>query len=437
MEPAAIRLRVYRWYVLGVLTLCYTLSFVDTKLPFILIEPIKRDLHLSDTQLGLITGPAFSLVYACAAIPIARISDRGGRNLILGSAVLVWSLFTFAGGLVRTPLQLLLSRTGVAVGEAACTPAAHSLIADYFEPRLRGRALAIYMTGSTLGTTIAMAGGGLLAQYASWRIAMFVVGATGLVLTLAMFLTVRERQSATVDPPAAGAPMTIWRMLKIPEIRNVLFGGTFTCITLGSVTAWTPAFASRYFGMSVGSIGVSLGLVAGALGLAGTLTGGLANDTLSRRRPGAGLSFLAAAIALSALLRGVSFFMPGYGSFLAVGSVATLLLMFYTGPSYATVQAAVPRVARSRGSALLMFGFNGIGIASGAYFTGLLSDLLAPRFGPDSLRAAMFLVTSSSLLAVGGYAIAARAVSRASTAAVGREIGPTSAIDSSGLTEPV
>ncbi len=413
MENAADGRGAYRWYVLTVLTLCYTLSFVDTKLPFILIEQIKYDLHLTDTQLGLIAGPAFSLVYACAAIPIARISDRGGRNIVLGSAVLVWSLFTFAGGLVRTPVQLLLSRTGVAVGEAACTPASHSLIADYFEPSLRGRALAIYMTGSTLGTTIAMAGGGLLAEYASWRVAMFVVGASGLVLTLAMFLTVREPQAPIpAREVEADGRMTVSDMLRVPAIRNVLVAGTFTCVTLGSVTAWTPAFASRYFAMSVGSIGVSLGLAAGALGLVGTLTGGFANDALSRRRPGAGLALLAAVIALSTLLRAASFFMSGYGGFLAVGSVATLLLMFYTGPSYATVQAAVPRAVRSRASALLMFGFNGIGIASGAYCTGLVSDLLAPRLGADSLRIAMLLVTSGSLLASGYYALAARALGR-------------------------
>ncbi len=185
MENAADGRGAYRWYVLTVLTLCYTLSFVDTKLPFILIEQIKYDLHLTDTQLGLIAGPAFSLVYACAAIPIARISDRGGRNIVLGSAVLVWSLFTFAGGPGPDPRATAPEQDRRRGRRSRLHAGVAFPDRRLFRAKPAGKGAGHLHDSSTLGTTIAMAGGGLLAEYASWRVAMFVVGASGLVLTLA------------------------------------------------------------------------------------------------------------------------------------------------------------------------------------------------------------------------------------------------------------
>lgn len=216
----------YRFYVLAMLTLCYTLSFVDAKLPFILLEDIKRDLSLSDTTLGIITGPAFSLVYAVTAFPIARVSDRQSRKMVLSVAVLLWSAFTAAGGLVRTALEFVASRAGVAFGEAACTPAAHSIIADHFSPASRGWAISVFMTGNVIGTGIALAGGGLLAQYHSWRWAMFIVGASGLVLSAAMFLTVREpaRTDIHTDPATGRADTGALRLFRDKAFLHSVLG---------------------------------------------------------------------------------------------------------------------------------------------------------------------------------------------------------------------
>lgn len=385
----------YRWYVLLILTLCNTLSFVDSKLPFILIEQIKRDLGVSDTVIGLITGPAFSIVFALSAFPIAKISDTRSRKAVLGFSILVWSAFTAAAGLTRTSLQLVVSRVGVALGEAGCVPAAHSVIADYFGPASRGGAISIFMAGAVLGTAIALVAGGWVAQHHSWRWAMYMVGASGLILSAAMFLTIREprRENAPTGMPSAAVAEIYVAMLRNKTILHSIAGGTFLCLSAGSIAAWLPAYVQRHFGLSVGIVGLTLGLASLAVGLLGTLFGGIVNDILARRRGGAGYRFLAISFAVCGLLRIWSFFINGYAMFLTVSSAATFLMVFYLGSTFATVQSQVSAGSRSRATALLGFAFNGLGIAGGAFFTGLLSDCLSPLFGKDSLRFAMLIIS--------------------------------------------
>jgi predicted MFS family arabinose efflux permease len=401
---------MYRWYVLLVLTLCNTLSFVDSKLPFILIEQIKRDLAVSDTIIGLITGPAFSVVFAVTAFPIARISDTRSRKAVLGFAVLIWSGFTAAAGLTRTSLQLVLSRAGVALGEAGCVPAAHSVIADYFGPTSRGLAISVFMTGAVLGTAIALIAGGWVAQHHSWRWAMYMVGASGLILSGIMFLTVREprRDYAQARLAAASFTEVYVTMLRNKTILHSIAGGSLLCLSAGSIGAWLPAYVQRHFGLSVGRVGLTLGLASLAVGLLGTLLGGIVGDSLARRGGGAGYRFLAISFAACGLLRIWSFYINDYTVFLAVSSVATLLIVFYLGPTFATVQSLVDPQSRSRASALLGFAYNGLGIAGGAFFTGLLSDRLSPLFGKDALRIAMLIVSVALIPAAWHYWLGGR-----------------------------
>jgi predicted MFS family arabinose efflux permease len=414
IERGAIRITtgIYRWYVLVILMLCNTLSFVDSKLPFILIEQIKRDLAVSDTVIGLITGPAFSVVFALSAFPIAKISDSRSRKAVLGFAILIWSAFTATAGLARTSLQLVVSRVGVALGEAGCVPTAHSLIADYFVPTSRGVAISVFMAGAGLGTAIALIAGGWVAQHHSWRWAMVVVGAFGSILSAAMFLTIREpsREASSTRTLHAGIAEGYSAMLRNRTILHSIAGGAFLCLSSGSVSAWLPAYVQRHFGLNVGVVGLTIGLASLVVGLLGTLSGGLVNDILARRGSGAGYRFLAISFAVCGVLRVWSFFIDGYAMFLTVSSVATFLVVFYLGPTFATVQSLVSPHSRSRASALLGFAFNGLGIAGGAFFTGLLSDGLSPLFGKDSLRLAMLIMSIAMLPAAWHYWLGGRAL---------------------------
>ena len=404
----------YRYYVLVMLTLCYTLSFIDAKLPFILLEDIKRDLGLSDTMLGVITGPAFSLVYAVTAFPIARVSDSRSRKMVLSAAVLLWSAFTAAGGLARNTFEFVLSRAGVAFGEAACTPAAHSIIADHFAPASRGLAISIFMAGNVIGTSIALAGGGLLAQYHSWRWAMFIVGSAGLLLSAAMFLTVREpvRTALRADQGAAISGSGFLTMFRNRAFCHSVAGAALLCLSLGSSVAWTPAYIVRHFGYSTAQVGLILGATSVIAGLFGTLTGGVMTDVLNRRHAGGGYQFLAVAFTSCALVRVASFYADNFFIFLALNTLAWFIMSFYSGGTYSTVQSMVGPRSRSRASATLLFFCNGFGIAGGAFLTGLLSDWLMGGFGRDSLRVAMVVLSIASLPAAWCYWRGSVALSR-------------------------
>jgi len=183
---------VYSWYVVAVLMLCQTLATLDAKLPFILVESFKHDLSLSDTQIGLITGPAFSLTYAIAAIPISKFSDRGVRVHIICGAIILWSVLTALGGFALGIITLVLSRTGVAIGEAALLPASHSIIADYTDKASRPKAIAIYSLGIALGLFLALSLGGYLNDQFGWRTTLVIIGVSGLVMSVFVFITVRE-----------------------------------------------------------------------------------------------------------------------------------------------------------------------------------------------------------------------------------------------------
>ena len=402
--------RAYAWYVTSVLLLCYTLSFTDAHLPFILVEAIKADMRLSDTQIGLITGPAFSVAYALSVVPLARLSDRFGRKYVIGGVVTVWSLFTAAGGLARSFTGLMVSRIGVAIGEGGLTPAAHSLITDYFDTHTRPRAIAIYSCGITLGGVTALMFGGVIADTYGWRMAMFLVAATGLLVTLVLLLTVREpvRSQVQIEERSGTFFGDLRRVFGDAVLRNTIIGGTILCVAYSSATAWTPAYIIRTYGLTASQTGASFGPVMGVLSLVGTLAGGFIANWLSRRDPRYGFWFLACAFVLSAACRIFALMMGSYAAFLVVIAPATLLLMMYPGPTYATVQSRAPSGIRSFTTGITLFFFHGMGLAAGAFLTGWLSDLLAPALGKASLGWALGIGTMALLPAAFFYLRAAR-----------------------------
>lgn len=416
------------WYMLFVLTACYTLAFTDSRLPLILVESIKADLKLSDTQMGIIVGPAFSITYALAAVPIARLSDRYARKYVISVAIAVWSLFTTAAGASHNFMTLLLTRTGLAVGESALTPAAHAMISDTFPGKSRGRAIAIYSTGITLGSFLALALGGYINDRYGWRVAMYIVGASGLFLAVLILVTMKEpRRGASADQRTdVGHKETVRSLFADPVVRHTIIGGTLLCVAHGA-TAWLPAYMLRNFSMTTSQVGAAFGVAAGGAGLIGVLAGGFINDWLAKRDMRWPFWFFAVAFVLGAVLKVVALLMSSFIGFLFFICLSTLLLVSYPGPTYGMIQSRVDARSRSFASAVGLFCLQGIGISIGGLLTGWLSDTLTSFDGAaGSLRWALIIVSCFSALSGIHYYWATRHLRAANGAILSpqREPGP-------------
>lgn len=386
----------YAWYVVFILAGCYTLAFVDSKIIFILIEKIKSDLALTDTQLGIIAGPAFSLMYAAGAVPIAKLSDRISRKLVIAAAVSVWSAFTAAGGLTQSFFPFMLSRTGVALGESALTPAAHSLFADYFAEGQRSTVIAIYSCGIALGATLAMVLGGILSDHFGWRTTLMIVGGVGVVLSALVALTVREPKRDLAISARQMSEGGLAALFADPAIRHTIIGGTLLGIANGSASAWGPAYVMRSFHLSASVTGATYGSLLGVLAIVGTLGGGLIAGWLSTRNSRYGFRLLAVAFFVATFAKLLSLTTSSYVLFLAFAAISSLLQSFYPGPTYATIQSRAKPNARSFASAVTMFCINAVGLAGGAFLTGWLSDRLMNDFGAESLRYALGIMSLMS-----------------------------------------
>lgn len=406
--PARTQSRLYGWYVVAVLMLCQTLGAMDSKILFILVEALKRDLVLSDTQIGLITGPAFSLTYAISAIPIAKLSDRGVRVHVIGGAIVFWSALTAIGGLATGMKSLLLSRVGVAVGEAALTPAAHSIIADYTDKGSRPKAIAIYSMGLAIGTFLALSLGGYLNDQIGWRHTLFIVGATGIVLCVLLLTTVREpvREQST---GARELPKGNLRsLLGNKPVRNLMLGGAVLGISSGALGSWAPAYVMRTFGLSATETGASFGAVAGGVAILGILGGGFIGGWLAKRGPRTAYNVLAAAFVVAMIAQIGSLLTSNYQLFIVLTAISIFLVAFYLAPTYSTIQSAVDPSARSFAAAVTMFFISGVGMASGAFVCGMLSDLFQPYYGADSLKAALLILSLFKLWGAIHYVLVGR-----------------------------
>jgi len=375
------------WYTTFVLMLVYALSFIDRKLPFILLEDIRHDLKLSDTELGLLTGLAFTAVYAVSAIPLSRLADRRSRKTIIVIAIAVWSAMTAMGGFALNFVQLAVARAGVAIGEAACTPAAHSMLGDLFRPHQRAKALALYMLGAPLGILLGMSLGGWVGQMSSWRLAMIAVGAPGIALSLLVLFGVREpaRTATAEENSDMSSFAAIGMMLRSPVLRHILISGAVATAASGASNAFAPAYMIRTFHLSTAETGVLFGVVSGTAGMIGAVVGGVAGDYLRRTSRARAILMVALLFLVSGPLLIVGFLADSLYLFLALQFVALLFAMVYAGPCFATVQDLVGARQRAVATAVYMFALNGVGVSLGPLIAGALSDMLRSEFGDASL----------------------------------------------------
>lgn len=402
----------YRRYALNVLLVIYILNFLDRQIVAILAEPIKNDLGLADWQIGLMTGLAFAVFYTVLGLPIARLADTGHRPRIIAAATAIWSLFTLGCGFAHNFTQLVLCRIGVGIGEAGCTPPAHSLISDYTAREKRASALAYYALGTPIGGLIGMAVGGVVADLYGWRTAFLVAGAPGLVMALVAATTLREpRSQLAADLAARRAVQPGWKDA-MAEIRGkrtfwlIAFGASIKAfIGYGAAAFIAPFFFRNHgtelaeiaagFGLGLTSfLGITLGLVLGLTGAIGTYLGGYLADRYGARDLRAYVSIPAVATLL-----GIPFYIA---ALLAESAVPALILFavppvlntLWYGPGYAAVQGLVRPETRATAISVLLFLVNLIGLGLGPLGVGAVSDLIGGPlgFGPaDGLRWSLML----------------------------------------------
>lgn len=407
-----------RRYVLGVLVSVYTVNFIDRQILSILQEDIKRELALSDSALGMLSGFAFAMFYATLGIPIARLADRGNRRNIIATCLALWSGMTALSGMVTNFWQLFFARVGVGIGEAGCTPPANALLADYFPPGQRATAFGIYAMGIPIGILFGFLAGGWVNEFFGWRWAFFVVGAPGLMLALIVRFTVREPPRGQLDPvqDADAAPPglgeTLRHLMAKRAFIHLALGGGLTAFVGYAWIIWTPSFFIRVHGMSSGEVGTALGLLIGVAGGIGIALGGYLADRVAKRDRRWSLWLVCVAILCNLPFALAAFLAEDARDALWFMVIPFLLGNFWQGTSFAQTQGLAGLRMRAVAAAILLFIVNMIGLGAGPQFVGIASDLLAPTHGNDSLRWALLACTLVNLWAAVHFYLAGRHLPR-------------------------
>ena len=403
----------YRAYVLCILVLVYTFNFIDRQIVGILAIPIKEDLGLTDTQLGLMGGLAFALLYTTLAIPIAMAADRMSRTWIMTGALVVWSGMTAVCGLAQNFWQLFLARVGVGIGEAGGVAPAYSLISDFFPPNQRARALSVYSFGIPIGSALGIVFGGIIATLVDWRFAFIVVGAAGILVAPLFRATVREPVRGAFDAKgslSSAASLTeIMRVLMHkPSFWGLSLGASFSSMMGYGLFFWLPSFFVRSYEITLLNASLVYGAILLVGGIAGTWLGGSLADRFGENNRSA-----YARIPAFAFLATVPFYLVGVLSpnlviSVLVMTVPTALGLAWLGPVISAVQHLVPPNMRATASAIFLFVNNLIGIGIGTFAIGAISDGLQERFGDESLRYAILAGTTFYLVAASIFLLSAR-----------------------------
>lgn len=390
-------------YLLALLLLVSLFNFTDHMIFALLMQSIKEDLFLSDTQLGLLSGLAFAVFYCTLGIPIARWADRGNRITIISISVAIFSAMTALCGLATGFTQLLLFRIGVGAGEAGCTPSSHSLISDYFSRANRAKAMSIYMMGAPLGMLVGYLVGGWVNELYGWRIVFLVLGVPGVILGVIVKLTLRDpRENLAVDKLSSQQEAQAVVLPSIAETLRALYQKrTFRHLTIAlsllyfvgyGTGQWQPAFFMRTHAMNSGELGIWLALTSGIGGTIGVWLGGYLTTRYAAQRETLQLRALA--------FLGVVYVLTNFGVYLWPAkypalwflALVSMIGMLGIGPLYALVQGLVEVKARAMAVAILYFIINIVGLGLGPLFVGMLSDLLLVAFGGESLRIASLAV---------------------------------------------
>jgi predicted MFS family arabinose efflux permease len=406
------RRRSYPNYVLAVLFLVSVFNFVDRQLVSVLLQPIKAEFQVSDAWMGALTGFAFMIVHSVVGVPLARWADRGERRLILTLGLMVWSALTAASGLARNFGVLLVARMGVGIGEAAGTPTAHSMISDYFPPQKRATALAVYAMGVYVGIMFGYIAAGWLGELLGWRMTFVVVGLPGLLLALLVYLTVDEPVRATTVASHPLGEVVAYLFAK-PAYVTLLVAASFHAAAAYCIAHWAPTFLMRVHGMSLSEVGLSLGFATGLSGAAGTITGGMVSDRLSRANR-AWYARTTAFAALGSLPFAIGFVMSDSSTMSLVYFVPmTFLTGMYIGPLYAMNQGLARPRMRATAVAIHLFIVSILGGGVGPWVVGLMNDSFQAEYGDAGIRQSLVWVQAVCLVLAGAsYLLVSRTLDR-------------------------
>lgn len=384
-------------WVLFLLVLVNISNYLDRGVLSILQEPIKRDLLLADWQLGLISGPAFALLYSVSGIPAARIADKLNRVTVLSIAITIWSGMTAMCGAASNFVQLALARIGVGAGEGACTPVSHSLVSDHFPPQQRGMALSVLTTSIPIAQLMAPLIGGVIAMQYGWRTAFVVVGLPGVLVALLLRLTLREPRHDMTNPLVTrkiqGSGKFLDDIKLLVKNRSFVwlwFGATFLGQAVGATNVFTASYFLRQYDLTLAQVGAMMAAGLGAAGLVGTFAGGWLADRYSGDY-GRSYPFMCAVAATGAgLMFAVVFTSTSWQLALGFLLLANIMGDMKNGPVYASVQNMSPPHMRSTATAVILIGVIALGTGMGPMIVGLVSDSVAassfaPSLGPYSV----------------------------------------------------
>jgi MFS family permease len=384
-----------RAYCLAVLTAVAALNQLDRQLMSILLEPVRQEFALTDVQLGLLSGLAFSALYTTLSIPAAVWAVNHSRRNLIAVAAVVWGGMTALCGAAQSFGQLLLARLGVGVGEAGGIPPSHAIISDLYPPGERATAMAIWSAGNNVGLFVAFLFGGFIAQRFGWRMAFIVAGLMTVLFALLVRLTVHDPPRATEAGAAmrSGRMRESWRLMwRDPTLRQVWAGAVITAAVGFGALAWIPSYLARSHQLPLATVGVYLAVAVGLGGAIGTWLGGHYSDMLRRRDIRWSL-WLVAAVFIGSKPFSIAFYLLDNTALaLALFALPAAAGGIFMGPSVAVLHDRVPVSLRPIVSAIFLMFINFIGLGLGPLITGALSQFVFASAGEHSLRYALVVM---------------------------------------------
>jgi len=410
--------KYYRYYVLIMVTVVSMVNLADRLIMSILMEDIKAEFHLSDTQVGLLVGLAFALFYALMSFPIARWADVGNRKNILSLAVILWSGMTALCGAAVGFYSLFFARLGVGVGEAGGSPPAYSLIADYFKPSERARAMGVYMVGPALGTGGGLIIGGILGEMLGWRTTFLVLGIPGVLLGLLFFFTVKEPQRGRLDAgeakdkQAKDINKTLKSLAANPVFIRISVSFAMLSMIGYAMAFWLAPIMLRNFDVSLGEVGLYLGLTYIAAGVPAPLIGGFLTDYMAKRDARWRAWIPAIAIIIATVALWFCVMADSLQAFLSYFVLAYFVFMIPQAASLSLLLSSLGAGERAVGASFALIINSLMGAGLGPLLVGMLSDAMAADSGVKSLNYALIIVSiGASIIGSIFYLWTARAMS--------------------------
>lgn len=416
-SPAATRYALFLIFWVAVFNTC------DRTLLAVVLQDVKQELGLRDDQLGLLTGPAFAIVHFLAGLPLARAADLYSRRAIISAGLLVWSAMTAFAGAAASYAQLLAARLGVGIGEAAGSPASHSLISDLLPIERRARGLSVLQLGAVAGLGLGLAGGGAIAKAWGWRTAFYAAGLPGIALALLLYLTLREpaRGMSDVGAPARSSGSflaSLLGLLRTPSYGWLIAGACAAGVLTFGKNMWEPTFLRRVYGQDVAHAGLIYFAISSIPSGLGAIVGGFLNDRLGSRDLrwymafGALSHLVAVPLSLCFVLWPESHRVSGIPVAFLFSAAASFVGAFWVPGTMATAQSLARPDQRALSAAVWTMCFNLIGMGAGPYLVGLISQALTAEHGDSAIRYALAWAGLAPLAACAFQLLAAQRLPR-------------------------